>query len=80
MQTKDTTFYLDMGWSEFMVAVEYDGDQHRTDRWQYVKDVRRLEILQRLGWVVIRVIAEDHPADIVRRVRQALHSRSSSVP
>jgi very-short-patch-repair endonuclease len=68
-----------MGWSEFMVAVEYDGDQHRTDRWQYVKDVRRLEILQRLGWVVIRVIAEDHAADIVRRVRQALRSRSSSV-
>jgi hypothetical protein len=79
VKTNDTTFYLDMGWSEFMVAVEYDGDQHRTDRWQYVKDVRRLEILQRLGWVVIRVIAEDHAADIVRRVRQALRSRSSSV-
>ena len=24
-------YYLDMGWPEFMVAVEYDGEQHRTD-------------------------------------------------
>ncbi len=23
---------LDMGWEEFMVGAEYDGDQHRTDR------------------------------------------------
>lgn len=79
VETNDTTYYLDMGWPELMVAVEYDGDQHRTDRWQYVKDVRRLEILQRLGWVVIRVIAEDHPADIVRRVWRALHGRSLTV-
>jgi hypothetical protein len=30
---------LDMGWEEFMVAAEYDGDQHRTDRRQIVKDI-----------------------------------------
>ena len=24
--------YLDIGWGDFMVAAEYDGDQHRTDR------------------------------------------------
>ena len=34
--------YLDLGWDQAMVAVEYDGDQHRTDRRQYAKDVRRL--------------------------------------
>lgn len=64
--------YLDMGWPEWMVAVEYDGDHHRTDRRQYVKDIRRLEMLEQLGWVVVRVVAEDRPADIVRRVRAAL--------
>ena len=31
---------LDMGWQQFKVAAEYDGDQHRTDRRQYVKDIR----------------------------------------
>jgi hypothetical protein len=73
------TYYLDMGWEELMVAVEYDGEQHRLDRWQYAKDIRRREELDRLGWLVIRVIATDSPADIVRRVRDALASRASSL-
>ncbi len=64
--------YLDLGWKEYMVAVEYDGDHHRTDRRQYLKDIRRLEMLERMGWIIIRVVAEDHPAEIVRRVRAAL--------
>ncbi|OBL17020.1 hypothetical protein A5646_05965 [Mycobacterium sp. 1245499.0] len=63
--------YLDMGWEDIKVAVEYDGDQHRTSRYQYVKDIRRLETIERYGWIVIRVIAEDHPDDIIRRVRAA---------
>lgn len=67
--------YLDMGWEEMQVAVEYDGEQHRNDRRQYTWDVRRLEILERLGWVVIRVVAGDRPAEIIRRVRGALARR-----
>lgn len=74
-----TMYYLDMGWEDLMVAVEYDGDQHRTDRWQYTKDVRRLEELERLGWIVIRVLADHSSDDIVRRVRDALARRSSSL-
>ena len=68
--------YLDMGWEEFKVAVEYDGEQHRTDRWQYTRDIRRLEMLERCGWIVVRVVAGDRPADIVRRVRAALARRA----
>lgn len=64
--------FLDLGWEESMVAVEYDGDQHRTDRRQYVKDIRRSETLERMGWIVVRVVAEDRPAAVVRRVRAAL--------
>ncbi|ORA17242.1 type IV toxin-antitoxin system AbiEi family antitoxin [Mycobacterium arosiense] len=64
--------YLDLGWRDPMVAVEYDGDQHRTDRQQYVKDIRRMEMLEELGWIVVRVVAEDPPAAIIRRVRAAL--------
>jgi hypothetical protein len=71
--------YLDLGWAEYMVAVEYDGDQHRTDRRQYVKDIRRLETLEQMGWIVVRVVAEDRPAGIVRRVREALAARRSIV-
>jgi len=64
--------YLDMGWEGPMVAVEYDGDQHRTDRRQYVKDIRRLQGVEELGWRVIRVVNEDQPDLIVKRVRSAL--------
>jgi hypothetical protein len=77
--TGEETYYLDMGWEECMVAVEYDGAHHRIDSLQYRKDIRRLEALQRLGWIVVRVVAGDHPAAILRRVRQALDSRSSTV-
>ncbi|WAJ47547.1 hypothetical protein OK015_04945 [Mycobacterium sp. Aquia_216] len=68
--------YLDLGWPDRLVAVEYDGDQHRTDRRQYVKDIRRLEMLEQMGWVVVRVVAEDRPAAILRRVRAALAASS----
>jgi hypothetical protein len=64
--------YLDLGWEDCMVAVEYDGDQHRTDRRQYVKDIRRLEMLEQMGWIVVRVVADDRPAAILRRVRAAV--------
>jgi len=33
-----------------MVAVEYDGDQHRSDRRQYVKDLSRLRMFEHRGW------------------------------
>ncbi|GAB4902581.1 hypothetical protein MAHJHV27_22340 [Mycobacterium avium subsp. hominissuis] len=67
--------YLDMGWEEIKVAAEYDGDQHRASRYQYVKDIRRLEMLERYGWIVVRVIAEDRPDEIIRRVRDARRRR-----
>ncbi|MGP0080479.1 hypothetical protein [Mycobacterium sp.] len=66
---------LDMGWEEYMVAVEYDGDQHRIDRRRYVKDISRLAKFADLGWIVIRVVAEHRPDDIIGRVHQALTSR-----
>jgi hypothetical protein len=67
--------YLDLGWQKYMVAAEYDGDHHRKDRKQYLKDIRRLEMLERLGWIVVRVVAEDRPLDVLNRIRQALISR-----
>lgn len=75
-ETGNAIAFLDMGWEDVRVAVEYDGDQHRTDRYQYNWDVRRSEILHRLGWTVIRVVAGDRPADIVRRVKSALAARA----
>jgi len=69
--------YLDMGWKEPKVALEYDGDHHRTDRHQYVKDIRRGRMTDRLGWHVITVIKEDRPDVVIQRARDALDRRSS---
>lgn len=67
--------WLDMGYEELRIALEYDGDHHRRDRRQYVKDQRRLRRLEAAGWIVIRVIAEDSVADVVRRLDCALRRR-----
>jgi very-short-patch-repair endonuclease len=72
--------YLDMGWEDFKVAVEYDGEQHRSDHRQYTWDVRRLERLQRCGWFVVRVVSGDRPVDIIGRVRAALARRAWGNP
>lgn len=69
-------YYLDMGWPELMVAVEYDGEQHRTDAGQYRGDVTRSEYIERLGWRRIRVLAGHRGPDIVRRVARAGVPRS----
>lgn len=66
---------LDMGWEEFMVAAEYDGDHHRADRKQYAKDQRRSRKVDSKGWINVRVIAEDRETEIIDRVYQAMTSR-----
>jgi len=67
--------FLDMGWRKYKVAVEYDGDHHRKDRRQYVKDLARARMLEQRGWIVVRVIAEDRPAEWLTRAEAALRSR-----
>jgi hypothetical protein len=66
---------LDMGWKQYRVAAEYDGDHHRKSRPQYVRDQRRLRKLESMGWIVNRVIAEDRPENVVERVRKSLLAR-----
>ncbi|MEV3902631.1 DUF559 domain-containing protein [Mycobacterium sp. NPDC050551] len=66
---------VDMGWEDLKIAVEYDGDHHRSNRRQYVKDQRRIRRLEAAGWIVIRVISEDSVDDILRRVEDAWRRR-----
>ncbi|MGE2715064.1 DUF559 domain-containing protein [Mycolicibacterium litorale] len=68
-------YYLDMGWEELMLAVEYDGEHHRTDPIRYAYDIRRAEELAHLGWKVIRIIRSDREPDVVRRVEAAWSSK-----
>ena len=60
-----------MGWEDIKVAVEYEGDHHRTDRRQFNRDIARVDALTELGWIVVRVTVEDVPGGILRRVAVA---------
>lgn len=66
---------LDMGWEDYLVGSEYDGDRHQTERRRYVKDAKVMRTLRDLGWHVTQVIKEDDPVEIVERARAALISR-----
>jgi hypothetical protein len=71
---------VDMGWREWRVAVEYDGVQHWSDRYQRSWDIDRLAMLEATGWAVVRVSAEmlSRPTVIVDRVRQKLRAAGCS--
>jgi hypothetical protein len=54
------------------------GQREKTsDRVHYVKDIRRLETLERMGWLIVRVVSGDRP-DVVRRVWPDATARSSA--
>ena len=69
------TAFVDMGWEKLRIGLEYDGEQHHSDRPQYVKDIARLEMLGKLDWLVIRVVKEHSRESIVRRVHEAFRRR-----
>lgn len=54
-----TVMTLDMAWPEFRIGVEYDGDQHRTDKNQWRRDQEKREYLRRQGWIIICITADD---------------------
>lgn len=66
---------IDMGYPQWMVGVEYDGEQHFDDPAAYANDIVRLEFLADRGWTIVRVSAVQlrwERAEIVARVRRAL--------
>jgi hypothetical protein len=67
---------LDMGWEHIRVAVEYEGDHHRTDRRRFNKDIQRAETVSQLGWIDVRVTAEDTEGGVIARVSAAWDRRA----
>ena len=69
---------IDMGWSQWKVGVEYDGEQHWNNPDDHADDIERLEFLASQGWIIVRVSARQlryDRAGILRRVRGALTRR-----
>lgn len=73
---------LDLAWPEYKVAVEYDGDQHRTDKTQWRRDQEKRGRLQSRGWLVFVATAasladKDAKAEFAFRVGRALTMRGA---
>lgn len=83
--TRIGTFWLDLGWPEQKVAIEFDGfvkysgADGRTAPEVVFAEKRRQDALVELGWVIVRVTWADlrRPELIAARVRTALHRRSA---
>jgi hypothetical protein len=66
----------DLMWRNERVVLEYEGDQHRTDKRQFRIDIERYERFRDDGWTVVRVTADDlvgpRRQALVRRVKTLL--------
>ncbi len=63
-------YYLDMGWEDVMVAVEYDGDHHR-ERGVFGDDIIRAEFIAARKWNRVRVVAGHRRGEVLDRVARA---------
>ena len=63
-------YYLDMGWEDVMVAVEYDGQHHR-ERAVFANDIIRAEFIAERRWKRVRVVAGQRRSEILDRVARA---------
>lgn len=71
---------FDLSYPDLKVIIEYDGRQHARDDVQWARDIARREELDRLGWRLIIVRAEDiyaRPDTTLNRVRDALRARGA---
>lgn len=73
------TALLDMAIPELRIAIEYDGAYHRSSSDQVLRDDKRREALERLGWIYIKVtlldLGDEHSeGELAQRVATACES------
>ena len=73
---------VDLLYRAFKVILEYEGDQHRTDRTQWNLDIYRADEFQAEGYALIRVTSRHlrHARQLVLRVHQVLVARGYTGP
>lgn len=60
-------YFLDMGWEDLSLAVEYDGEQHAGTLGY---DIDRHDYISGVGWTLVRVAAGQRSAGIITRVQR----------
>jgi hypothetical protein len=73
---------VDLVYVAYKLIIEYEGDQHRTDRNQWNRDIDRHEDFARDHWTLIRVTSERArwPRQVVRGVYKALRANGYDGP
>ncbi|WP_181905655.1 endonuclease domain-containing protein [Microbacterium bovistercoris] len=69
---------IDLAYPELKIAIEYEGDGHRTDKEQWRRDIERQRELEDRGWIVIRLTQHDlrvGKASLLARIRRAIAAR-----
>lgn len=66
----------DLSYPPARIAIEYEGDEHRSSKQRWRDDVRRVRLLEEAGWRVFRVTDDDmrNSDTLVRAIRTALHA------
>jgi hypothetical protein len=75
VMTADGLRHADLGYPEERVLLEFQGDEHRTSRRRWLRDLTRVQLFQDAGYHVILIGAADlepNCAPLAARVRRAL--------
>jgi hypothetical protein len=72
--------HLDLAFPDYFVGLEYEGDQHRTDKRQWGIDLARGNELQTRGWATIRDGGGQAPSEVMRQLASLLRSRVFKPP
>jgi hypothetical protein len=73
---------VDLVYLAYRLIIEYEGDQHRTDRNQWNRDIDRQEFFTRDHWTLMRITSERArwARQLVRAVYQALKANGYDGP
>lgn len=75
-----STAYIDLGWEEPKIGLDYEGGHHLNERRTYVNDIGRYAMIDGQGWIDLRVVAEHSRRFILYRVRNAFLQRGLKPP
>jgi len=71
---------IDLAYPQWKIAIEYEGDGHRTDAAQWRRDIQRQRELEDRGWIVIRLTQldlTDGSGAFLTRIRRAIAMRQA---
>ena len=67
---------FDLGWEDLKIAMDYEGAHHWMSADRINHDIRKAEAVTELGWIDLRVTADDSEGGVIRRLSAAWRRRT----